>query len=507
MIHRFSDYVLDCRQRELRGRNGVVPLEPQVFDLLALLVERRNEVVTRDALIEAVWHGRIVSDATIDARISAARRAICDSGADQGLIRTIPRRGFRFVGEVVTEPDFDRAPSPPSIAVLPFENMSGDPQQSYFADGIAEDLISALARIPWLIVMARNSSFAWHGEKLDSRTIAGKLGVRYLVEGSVRKGDQRLRLAAQLIEASSGNHLWADRYDVALTDIFEVQDQIVTDLVGALEPKLRATEVARARRKRPDTLDAFDLLLQALPKLVTVTRDGLADAIELLDRAIALSPAYGPALAHAAWCRALRPLHGISPDPARDLREASRLARQALDADPDDPTSLRAAGLAVVLVDRDYQAGWDFLDRSLAIDCNSALTWGLRGWISLWAGDGQTATAELERALRLSPFDSWLSTYANGMAFALNMCGRSEESLPWARKCMHENPHWSASHRQLIASLWLTGRHTEARAAVQRYLAIEPNFTVTGWVEAGPFSRSPGQQRVFAALRDAGLSE
>src|SRR5262249_51489455 len=151
-----------------------------------------------------------------------------------------------------------------------FENMSGDSQQAYFADGIAEDLISALARIPWLVVMARNSSFAWRGEKVDSRAIAGKLGVRYLVEGSVRKGDQRLRLAARLIDASSGNHLWADRYDVALTDIFEVQDQIVTDLVGALEPKLRATEVARARRKRPDTLDAFDLLLRALPKLVTV---------------------------------------------------------------------------------------------------------------------------------------------------------------------------------------------------------------------------------------------
>lgn len=396
-------------------------------------------------------------------------------------------------------------PDKPSVAVLPFDNMSGDPEQAYFADGIAEDLITALSRVSWLFIIARNSSFAFKGEKVDIRTIGARLGVRYLVEGSVRRARERVRVTAQLIEASSGQHLWADRYDGPLDRVFELQDQITTSLVGAIEPKLRSTEIARARRKRPDSLDAFDLLLQALPHVATMTGDGLGRAIELLDRAIVLAPTYSQALGYSAYCRALRPFHGYSADPARDFREASELARRALDSDPEDPVGLRAAAVTVVLVDRDYQAGWDLMDRSLAIDSNSAYSWALRGWISIWAGEPEQAIPEFERAIRLSPYDQWISNYSLGMAFALNTSGRFEEGLRWARRAIRENPSWIACHRQLVGALSLVGRLEEAREAARRHQAIDPNFTVRRWVETGPFRRTPNQERLFAALREAGL--
>lgn len=231
----------------------------------------------------------------------------------------------------------------------------------------------------------------------------------------------------------------------------------------------------------------------------------LGRAIELLDRAIVLSPTYAQALGYSAYCRALRPFHGYSADPARDFREASELARRALDADSEDPVGLRAAAITVVLVDRDYQAGWDLMDRSLAIDSNSAYSWNLRGWISMWAGEPEQAIPEFERAIRLSPYDPWISHYSLGMAFALNTSGQFEEGLRWARRAMQENPNWIACHRQLVGALALVRRLEEAREAARRHQAIDPTFTVRRWVETGPFRRTPNQERFFAALREAGL--
>ena len=322
-------------------------------------------------------------------------------------------------------------PDKPSIAVLPFENMSGDPEQAYFADGLAEDLITGLSRVSWLFVIARNSSFAFRGEKLDVRSIGERLGVRYLVEGSVRRAGQRLRLTVQLIEAATGNHLWADRYDGSLEDVFDFQDRIVASLVGAIEPKLRATEIARARRKRPDSLDAFDLYLQALPKVAAMSAQSFAEAIELLDRAIGLSPDYAQALAYAAYCRALRPIQGYSPDADKDFREAAELSRRALDSDPTDPVALSVAAFIAVLLRRDYQAGGDLVDRSLAINPNDARSWSHRGWISAWAGETETAMAEFENAMRLSPLDpQWGAGSKHGMASALCWAGVPRKLCP-----------------------------------------------------------------------------
>jgi adenylate cyclase len=396
-------------------------------------------------------------------------------------------------------------PDKPSIAVLPFENMSGDPEQEYFADGIVEDITTALSRVKWFFVTARTSTFIYKGKAIDIRQVGRDLGVQYVLEGSVRRSGKRVRVTAQLIEASSGDHLWADKYDGAIEDIFDLQDQIVEKLIGAIEPKLRVSEIARVRGKRPENLNAFDLMLQALPKQLTMTADGFAGAIELLDRAIEIAPDYAQALGNCAWCRALRPLHGLSADPARDLREASQLARRALEADPEDPLALRMVAITVVVVGKDYSAGLDFIDQSLAVDANSAFAWAMRGWINLWAGDPAPAISDLEKAIRLSPFDQWASGYMNGMALALNLTGHSEDALRWARKCMQANPNWSASHRQLVASLFLSGRHAEAREAAKAFLKVEPSFTVTAWSKTAPFRGTPEHEHLFEALRFAGL--
>ena len=238
-----------------------------------------------------------------------------------------------------------------------------------------------------------------------------------------------------------------------------------------------------------------------------MTKDSLAEAIELLDRAITLAPDYSEALAYGAWCRALRPSNGYSSDAARDFRDAADLARRALNADPGNPVALRSAGFVVAFKDRDYQLGWDLIDQSLVIDPNSASSWAWRGWVSAFAGAPETATTEFAKAIRLSPFDQWLNTYSTGMAFALLTSDRFEEGLRWARKGIQEGPCWGAAHRFLIAGLVLTGQDAEALAAAQRYLALEPRFSLRHLIETGPFRRTPSQERVFAAMRRAGLPE
>jgi adenylate cyclase len=396
----------------------------------------------------------------------------------------------------------------PSIAVLPFENMSGDPEQAYFADGLADDLIAGLSRVSWLFVLARTSSFAFRGEKVDVRSIGERLGVRYLVEGSVRRAGQRLRLTVQLIEAATGNHLWADRYDGSLEDVFDFQDRIVASLVGTIEPKLLATEIARARRKRPDSLDAFDLFLQAVPKATAMSARSLAEAIELLDRAIGLSPGYARALAYAAHCRAMRAILVCSPDTDRDLCEADELSRRALDIDPVDPIALNVVANIPVILRHDYQTSGDLIDRSLAINPNDAHAWLTRGWISAWAGEIETAMAAFEKAMRLSPLDPQRGAAAKfGMASALCWDGRPEEALSWVRRALQERPNWAGIHRLLVAALWLSGRHAEAREAARTYLGMVPGLSLRHARKVSPVRGTPEQERYFDALREAGLPE
>src|SRR5262244_1757813 len=308
----FGDHTLDEDRRELRCGAGPVAVEPQVFDLLIYLLQNRDRVVTKNDLIDAVWGGRVVSDSTLTSRINAARRAIGDNGQQQKLIRTIARKGLRFVGDVRLQASGPPSASPqsdagdslrtalplpdrPAIAVLPFVNMSGEPEQEYFSDGISEDIITALSKLRWFFVIARNSSFTYKGKAVHLKQIGEELGVGYVVEGSVRKDGDRVRITAQLNDVATGSHIWAERYDRSLADVFAVQDEITQSIVAAIEPQLYAAENFRTQRKAPDSMDAWDLVMRALSHYWRVTRQDHVVAQALLEKAIAIDPGYGQA--------------------------------------------------------------------------------------------------------------------------------------------------------------------------------------------------------------------
>ncbi len=280
MVLAFDQYRLDIERRELRCGAELIALEPKAFDLLAFLIQHRDRVLSKDELLQALWQGRIVSEAALTTRINAVRRAIGDDGTAQRLVRTIIRKGVRFVGEVTQVAD-QALPDKPSIAVLAFENMSGDPEQDYFADGMVEEIITAIARCPGLFVIARNSSYAYRGKSVDVKQVALELGVRYVLEGSVRKAGSRVRIAGQLINSSTGAHIWADRFDGALDDVFEFQDRVASGVVGAIEPRLRRVEAERAGRKPTESRDAYDLYCAHKPKPIRGPRRGWPKSIRL----------------------------------------------------------------------------------------------------------------------------------------------------------------------------------------------------------------------------------
>src|SRR5712692_416532 len=349
--------MLDVDRRELRRGSEPIAVEPQVFDLLVYLVQNCDRVVSKDDLIASVWGGRIVSDSTLTSRINAARKAVGDSGEDQKLIRTIARKGLRFVGTVRTQPsgvepvhatgpppdETHEQPRPalplpdrPAIAVLPFVNMSGDPEQEYFSDGISEDIITALSKLRWFLVIARNSSFIYKGKADHMKQVAEELGVDYVVEGSVRKDGDRVRITAQLNDVVTGSHIWAERYDRELADVFAVQDEITEAIVAAIEPQLYAAENFRARRKPPGSLDAWDLVMRALSHYWRVTRQDNVVAQALLEKAIAIDPNYGQALGVLATSHTFSTHMGWA-DMATVHPIAERAALSAVQADSEDP--------------------------------------------------------------------------------------------------------------------------------------------------------------------------
>ena len=398
MAYCFEAYALDPGTRELRCGGELVPLEPQVFDLLVFLIENRARVVSKDDLMAAVWRGRIVSESTLTSRINAARKAVGDSGDEQVLIRTIARKGFRFVGALSDEPAplpvkpaRPAFPSPerPSIAVLPFVNMSGDPEQDYFSDGISEDIITALSKLRWFFVIARNSSFIYKGKAVHLKQVAEELGVRYVMEGSVRKIGDRVRITAQLNDVVTGSHLWAERYDRDLADVFAVQDEITEAIVAAIEPQLYAAENFHARRKAPDSLDAWDLVMRALSHYWRVTRQDNVVAQALLEKAISIDPSYGQALgvlatsymftAHMGWI-----------DMATAMAKAESAALAAIRADSEDPWAHNALG-HVYLFARRFDDSLAEFETALRLNPNFALAQGYYGLSLAYSGRWQEA--------------------------------------------------------------------------------------------------------------------
>jgi len=308
-------------------------------------------------------------------------------------------------------------PDKPSLAVLPFQNMSGDPEQEYFTDGIVEDITTAIARLSWLFVIARNSSFAYKGKSPDLRQVGRELGVRYILEGSVRKAGNRVRITGQLIDTTTGAHIWADRIDGALDDIFELQDRVASSVAGAIEPKLRQSEIERAARKPTDSLDAYDLYLRALAQFHKYTEEGMGEAVALGKRALAIDPSYAPAAALIGWCRLLQRVQGWGAVSEAEIAEAVLLARQAIEGGRDDPDVLSMAGYTISFLAGEHSAAVATIDRALVLNPNSAQAWGALGWVLGMQHQPNPAIQALQQAMRLSPFDPLGLFFAAGHAF------------------------------------------------------------------------------------------
>jgi TolB-like protein len=476
------------------------------------LIEASGTVISKDKLMSRGWAGRVVEENSLQGAISALRKAF---GADRDLIRTVPGRGYQFAGEIrspptgvpgatpaaaepprrltnLSEPVSELVgreeeagtsepaaapvelvlalPDNPSVAVLPFANMSGDPEQEYFADGMVEDIITALSRVRWLFVIARNSTFTYKGQAIDVKQVGRELGVRYVLEGSVRKVAGRVRITAQLIDALSGRHLWADHFDGSLQDVFELQDQVASSVAGIIEPALQAAETARSAGRPTNDLTAYDLYLRAYAMLLSSARQSL-EALRLMEQAIERDPRYGPALGWAAHCCLRLLMDGRSEDPEADRRKGADFARRALEAAGDDPSTLASAAHALAYFGEDIGAMMALVDRALALNPNYARGWHISAVLRLWAGQLDIAIEHVEASLRLSPRARiGLSLLPIGMAHFF--ARRFDDPMPKLLLAIQEDPSVPSSYRILAACYAHMGRLDDAREIVRRLRAI-----------------------------------
>src|SRR5580704_3022254 len=515
----FADHVLDTDRRELRRGAESIAVEPQVFDLLVYLVENRDRVVSKDDLIASVWGGRIVSDSTLTSRINAARRAIGDSGNEQKLIRTIARKGLRFVGAVRTgaEPAGDALPEKgryqprsglplaerPAIAVLPFANMSGDPEQEYFSDGISEDIITALSKLRWFFVIARNSSFTYKGKAVHMKQVAGELGVGYVVEGSVRKAGDRVRITVQLNDAATGSHIWAERYDRGLADLFAVQDEITEAIVAAIEPQLYAADNFHARRKPPDSLDAWDLVMRALSHYWRLTRQDNLVAQALLEKATTIDPHYGQAFGVLATSHTFSAHMGWD-DMATVAPIAERAAAAAILADSEDPWAHFALG-CVYLFARRFDDSLAEFEWALRLNPNFSMAQGYYGLALAYCGRSGEAATAAQRALRLSPRDPLAAVYC-GIASYAQFVGRNyDEAMRLAREGIRQRGDFVGAHRVLTAAAGMAGQNDMAKAALQELRRVQPNISLPWIAREMPIKQDAEREHYLEGFRRAGM--
>lgn len=475
--------------------------------LLSALLDAAGGPVGKDTLITAAWPGQAVEDSNLTVQITAIRRTLGAGGGTE-WIETLPRRGYRYVGPPINgdEGSLSTLPMPdqPSIAVMPFTNLTGDAVQNYFIDGMVDDIITGLSRINWLFVIARNSTLIYRDRQVDVRTIGRDLGVRYALEGSVRSDGHRLRVACQLIDTSSGAHVWADRFDRASDDVFALQDDIAISVVGALAPSVRRAEFERVKRKRPESFDAYDLVLRAQPDVDSGMPARVRDGLVLLERALTLEPAYGIAHANAAMCHHCLYLRGGLHE---DNRLASvKFARSALLHGADDAAALTLAGFSLGMDGHDRAAAFTALEAALVVSPSSALTYILGAVILGWAGEAERAIEWSECGVRLSPFDPWTFAAFDAQAMSYFVRGRYEEACRAAYRSVRANPAHSITYVQLAAALVKVGRIEEAKVAAARVLELHPSFRYGrqfSAVDCAPVLAEP----MADALRRAGLSE
>jgi adenylate cyclase len=506
-------------QRGMLDRNASVPVEKRI--------EFRVGVNVGDIIIDG---GDIFGDGVnVAARLEgfAEPGGICVSGRVQedalgkidiafedageqqlkNIARPLRIYRVRLDGAMVTPPPAPALPDKPSIAVLPFQNMSGDPEQDYFADGIVEEIITALSRMRWLFVIARNSSFTYKGRAVDIKQVGRELGVRYVLEGSVRKAANRVRITGQLIDAANGAHLWADRFEGSVKDIFELQDQVTASVVGAIAPKLELAEIERAKRKLTESLDAYDYYLRGTASAHQFARDANSEALRLFQRAIEIDPNFAAPYGGAVRCYAQRRANGWMADPALEIAETMRLARRAVGLGKDDAGALAWGGLGLALVGRQLDDGAAFVDQALTLNPNLATAWHVSALIRLWLGEPEVALEHEARAMRLSPLDPLIGQMQSATAWAHLSAGRCDDASSWAGRAIREMPSWVPAHIVAAASNALAGRSDAAQQAAANLRQLSPTFRLSQVGNVFPLRRPEDLIRLVDGLRRAGLPE
>ncbi len=398
-------------------------------------------------------------------------------------------------------------PDKPSIAVLPFQNMSGDPEQEYFADGIVEDVTMALSRFRWLFVIARNSSFTYKGRAVDVKQVGRELGVRYVLEGSVRKAGNRIRIAGQLIDASTGAHLWADRFDGGLEDIFDLQDQVTATVVSVIAPKLERAEIERAQRKPTDSLDAYDYYLRGEASSRPWTREANSEALRLYYKAIELDPDFASAYGRAAFCYVQRKARGWLIDRNQEIAEGARLAKRAVRLARDDAVALCWGGYALAYLVHDLEGGAGFINRALAFNPNDHTAWALSGWVRAWLGEPEPAIQQLTHAMRLSPLDPLTFVMQGAIAFAHFLAGRYDEGSSWAERALRERPDFLLALVPAAANNALAGHLKTAQRATEALRKLNASLRISNIEDLIPLRRPEDLARLAEGLRKAGLPE
>jgi TolB-like protein/Tfp pilus assembly protein PilF len=514
----FADHTLDTGTRELR-RNGVpIAVQPLVFDLLVYLMENRTRVVSKEDLLAALWDGRMVADSTLATHVNAARRAIGDSGEEQKLIRTVARKGLRFVGDVQLVASAAAsapaaAPSPkiaarpdssrPAIAVLAFNNMSGEAAQDYFSDGISEDLITALSKLRWFFVVARNSSFSYKGRGVSMKQLADELGVNYVVEGSVRKDRSRVRITVQLIDVATGSHVWAERYDRELADVFAVQDEITEAIVATIEPQLYAAENFRARRKAPENLDAWELVMRALSHFWRMTREDNTAAQKLLEQAVAIDPNYAQALAVLAVSRTFGARMGWE-DTQASAEFAERAGLVGLRADGEDPWAHLALGAAYSYLGR-IEDSLACYETAISLNPSFSLAHGYYSLVLSWNGRFREAAEAARRALNLSPRDPFSAIFYGVAAYAAYVERDYAEAIRLSRESIRLRGDFVGGYRVLTAAAGMAGDKELAKSILPELRRVHPGISLAWVAQQLPLPLVEEREHFLEGLRRAGL--
>ena len=511
--YEFGPFRLDARLAILFRGTEPIGIGQRATALLRLLVERAGEPVAKEDLITAAWPGLTVEDSNLTVQMAALRKALGEADG-AAWIETLARRGYRYVGPpVVTRQPQTSAdelsqpptlPTKPSVVVMPFANLGDEPEQAYFTDGMVDDIITGLARIKWLFVIGRGTTFAYKGRTVQPREVGLELGVRYLLEGSVWRVGDRVRINSQLIDSANGAQVWAERYDRKFDDLFALQDEIAAAVVGALEPGLKRAEIERVRRRRPDSLDAYELVLKAQPDVDSGMPEQVTRALKHLERSLALLPTYALAHANAAMCHHCLYLR-------TGLKEENKLAslshaNAAMTYGQDDALALTYAGFSIGMDGHDRAAAFTAFEAALTLSASSALTYILGSVVLGWGGEAEQAIDWSERGVRLSPFDPWAFAAYDAQAMGHFHCGRYENAAAAAYKANQANPVHSITFVQLAAALVKLGRLDEARAAAARVLQLQPTFRYSR--QFAGVGCAPGLAAKMAeALSAAGLPE